>query len=84
MSPRSLVRRLSVAVTLTSLAAAPVSPAGRTYALASVHAATLERAREGAALELEQEECRRALEDFRDEAGRSLVENLAKWDRTCQ
>jgi len=48
MSPRSLVRRLAVAVTLTALSPVPVSPASRTYALASVHAATLERARAGA------------------------------------
>lgn len=85
MSPRSLVRRL-VFVAPVAIAVAfvpvPASPASRTYALASVNAATLERAREGAALKLEREECRRVLEDFRDGAGRSLVDNLAKWDRT--
>lgn len=83
MSPRSLVRRLAAAVAATTLAAVPASPASRTFALASVHAATLERAREGAALKLEQPGCRQVLEDFRDEAGRTLAENLARWDRSA-
>jgi hypothetical protein len=82
MFPRSHARRLSAfAAALAALAPVPAAPAGRTFALASVHAATLERAREGAARKLEQPECRRVLEDFRDEAGRTLSENLARWDR---
>lgn len=83
MSPRSLVRRLAAVAVTTALTPVPAAPASRTYALASVHAATLERAREGAALKLERMECRRVLEDFRDEAGRTLSENLARWDRSA-
>lgn len=82
MSPRSLVRRLVAAVAVMALAAVPASPASRTYALASVHAATLERARAGAALKLETAGCQELLREFRDAEGRTLAENLARWDRT--
>jgi len=82
MSPRSLVRCLAVAVALMALAPVPVSPASRTYALASVHAATLERARAGAALKLETAECQELLREFKDGEGRSLAANLARWNRS--
>lgn len=82
MSRRSLVRRLRAAVALTVLAPATVSPAGRTVALASVGAATLERARDGAARKLEQAECQRLLVEFRDAEGRALSDNLARFDRS--
>jgi hypothetical protein len=82
MSPSPLVRRLSAALAVTTLGAAPALPAPRTFVLASVHAATLERAREGAARKLEAPECQRVLEDFRDEKGRPLAEGLARWDRS--
>jgi hypothetical protein len=83
MSSRTLVRRLS-AVALGLLALAPVpAAAGQPRALASVYAATLERAREGAARKLERPECRSVLDEFRDRTGRSLAENLAsKWNRS--
>jgi hypothetical protein len=81
MFPRSLVRRLSLAV-VSALAPVPASSASRTYALASVHATTLERAREGAAAKLETAGCQELLREFKDGEGRPLVDNLARWDRS--
>jgi hypothetical protein len=82
MSPKSLVRRLVASSAVLALAPSSGSPASRTYALASVNAATLERAREGAALKLESAECQVLLREFKDGSGRPLAENLARFDRT--
>jgi hypothetical protein len=76
----SLVLRLSAVATAVVLAPAPVSPASRTYVLSSVLAATLDRAREGAALKLERAECQGLLLEFRDGAGRPLAERLARFE----
>ena len=73
---------MSAALAVTTLAASPATPTQRIYALASVHAATLERAREGAIRKLASPECQRVLEDFRDEKGRPLSENLSRFERT--
>ena len=78
----SLVRRLSAVAGLTTLAASPAAPANGGDERRSVQELTLERAREGAARKLEQPQCARVLEDFRDQTGRTLAENLAIWNRT--
>jgi hypothetical protein len=87
MSPSFAARRLSAlttAVSLVAFASAPAaSGAPRAVALSSIHAATLERAREGAARKLEGADCRRVLDDFRDAEGRPLAEALARWDRSA-
>jgi hypothetical protein len=77
MSPRSLGRPLSVVPALIGLWAAPAIPASRTWPLAGIHAAALERARQGAVRKLEQPDCQRVLRDFKDDSGRSLAERLA-------
>ena len=77
----SLVRRLSAVAGLTTLAASPAAPASRDDRR-SVRELTLERALEGAARKLEQPQCLRVLEDFRDQTGHTLAENLATWNRT--
>jgi hypothetical protein len=78
----SLVRRLSAVAGLTTLAASPSASGTLEEKRRSVQELTLERAREGAARKLEQPQCARVLEDFRDQTGRTLAENLATWNRT--
>jgi len=82
MSRRSLVLRLAAIGVLTALAPVPAAPEGRNDDRRSLQELTLERARDGAARKLEQPECLRVLEDFRDKTGRTLAENLATWNRT--
>jgi len=82
MSRPSLVRCLSVAVAVITLGPAPSNPEPRSDVRRAVHELTIERARDGAARKLEQPECLRLLEEFRDEAGHSLAENLATWQRS--
>jgi hypothetical protein len=79
---RRLVRRLVAPAAVLALAPTPGSPASRTYALASVSAKTLERARAGAALKLESAECQALLREFKDGNGRPLAETLARFDRS--
>jgi hypothetical protein len=82
MSRLSRVRRLSALAALATLAPMPAAPASRGDDRRSVQELTLERARDGAARKLEQPKCLRVLEDFRDQRGRTLAENLATWNRT--
>jgi hypothetical protein len=78
----SLVRRLFAIALPTALAASPLASATLEERRRSVQELTLERARDGAARKLEQPQCARVLEDFRDQTGRTLAENLATWNRT--
>jgi hypothetical protein len=81
MFSKSLVRRLSACL----LVGAPTlaTPAPRPRPLASFQAATLERAREGAARKLANPECLRVLDDLQDAAGRPLSAKLAAFDRSA-
>lgn len=81
MFRRSLVRRLSAALLLGLPALA--DPAPRLKPLTRFQAATLERARDGAARKLATPDCLTLLEDFQDEAGRPLSEKLAQYQRSA-
>ena len=81
MFSKSLVRRLSACLLLGAPTLA--TPAPRPRPLASFQAATLERAREGAARKLANPECLRVLDDFQDAAGRPLSAKLAAFDRSA-
>jgi hypothetical protein len=81
MFRRSLVLRLFGFLLLAIPAIA--NPAPRLRPLASVYAATLERAREGAARKLASPECLMVLDDFRDAAGRPLAQRLAVFERSA-
>jgi hypothetical protein len=82
MSPKSLARRISAVAAVAAPTPAPIQAASRTHPLSSIHAKTLDRAREGAARKLEQPECQRLFEEFRDGEGRTLAQNLAKFERS--
>jgi hypothetical protein len=84
MSPRSKFQALGV---LAVAAVALLIPAGvlagpRFAPLSSRDAAAVERARAGAARRLEAPECRQILSDFKDPAGRTLLDNLETWQQT--
>ena len=81
MFSKSVVHRLSACL----LFGAPTlaTPAPKPRPLASFQAATLERAREGAARKLAHPECQRVLDDFQDAAGRPLSAKLAAFDRSA-
>jgi hypothetical protein len=81
MFSKLLVRRLSACLLLGSPTLA--TPAPRPRPLASFQAATLERAREGAARKLARPECQRVLDDFQDAAGRPLSAKLEAFDRSA-
>jgi len=81
MFSKSHVRRLSACLLLGVPTLA--TPAARPRPLTSLHAATLERAREGAARKLASPECLRVLDDFQDAAGRPLSAKLAAFDRSA-
>jgi hypothetical protein len=79
--------RSTSALRLAALAAAAVLTLGRPAsggpprapALSKVDQAAVERAREGAARKLQEPECQKVLEDFRDGEGRPLRQSLEKW-----
>lgn len=79
MSPRTAVVCACVAAVAGSLAAVPAAAEGRTFQLVSVGAATLDRAREGAARKLEQPQCRALLDEFKDASGQPLAASLARF-----
>jgi hypothetical protein len=66
----------SVLLTLAAPAAAEVK---RAWGLSRVDEAAVERARAGAARRLQEPECQKVLDDFRDAAGRPLRRSLVTW-----
>jgi hypothetical protein len=81
MSRRSLVLRLGVVAAFGMLAPVSATTQERSEVRRAIHEQTIERARGGAARKIEQPACRRLLDEFKDESGRSLSENLATWNR---
>jgi hypothetical protein len=68
-------------VTAALIAAAPSASAGnpRRRPLAPPDAAAVAQAREDAALEVQDAECRRVFSDFQDVHGRTIAEKLEAW-----
>ena len=82
MSPRpcSWAARVLGAASLAAIVpAALASSASRFAPLSTWDAATVERARTGAARRLEVASCQRVLSDFKDPQGRTLLANLEPW-----
>jgi len=81
MRSRWMVHLGRCVLTTTVVAAAPPASAegARRASLTPRDAATVERAREGAARRLEDAECRRVFSDFHDAQGRTIERNLEAW-----
>ena len=81
MRSRWMVHFGRCVLTTTVVAAAPPASAegARRASLTPRDAATVERAREGAARRLEDAECRRVFSDFHDAQGRTIERNLEAW-----
>jgi hypothetical protein len=81
MRPRStfaLGRAVLAASVLLAAAGAAAGPK-RVSMLSKFDQGAVERARAGAARKLQEPECQRVLEDFRDGEGRPLRQSLEKW-----
>lgn len=82
MRPRSRFA-LSRAVLAAAVLLPPVGPAAagpkRALTLSKFDQSAVERARNGAARKLQEPECQKVLEDFRDGDGRPLRQSLEKW-----
>lgn len=83
MSRLSLGLRLAAVVTSGTLVPATASAQAPSDVRRAVHEVALERARDGAARKIEQPACLRLLEEFKDQSGRTLSENLATWNRAA-
>jgi hypothetical protein len=74
---------LGRAVLAASVVLTPAEPAAagprRTLALSKVDDGAVERARAGATRKLQDQECQKLLDDFRDGEGRPLRHNLESW-----
>ena len=81
MRPGWTVRVGRCVLTLAVVGATPPTSAqgAQGVPLNRQDASAVARAREGAALRLEDAECQRVLSDFHDARGRSLEENLSQW-----
>ncbi|SRR6266446_1441994 len=82
MRPRSTFA-LGQAVLAASILLAPAEPATavpkRVSMLSKFDQSAVERARAGAARKLQEPECQKVFEDFRDREGRPLRQSLEKW-----
>jgi hypothetical protein len=82
MRPRSTFA-LGRAVLAASVLLNPAGPAAagpkRVLTLSKFDQSAVERARAGAARKLQEPECQRVLEDFKDGEGRPLRQSLEKW-----